>query len=338
MDVVVVGAGVIGLTAARALVREGHHVTVVTRDDPLATTSAAAAASFKPRLVAGGPVTTDLLVRSVRVLADWHRAGLAGRFGLSRVTHVEAASSPIERDYLHVMDDVRWLARSRGDRLPPGTTHAVAYETWFLDVAVMLPALVADVTARGVDIVRATVADLDDVVVPGRRPDVVVHAAGVHAGELSGDPGTTAVRGQVVAVDRAVSGVATSVSTDQGAYVYPRRHDILLGGTAEEVALAGLGVARPAPDAATTAAILARAGRLLAHLDPDVGDPGTWPVRAVAVGLRPWRRAGIRLEVDHDHPAPVIHAHGHGGAGWTLAAGTAEWITEAVAALPGAAP
>lgn len=330
MDVVVVGAGVIGLMAARRLAADGHRVTILTRDDPLATTSAAAAASVKPRLVADGPVTVDLLERSHRVLSAWARDERGAAFGLSRITHVEASTTPLgTRAHLRVMDDVRWL--SPGD-LPPGSAHAVAYDTWFLDVPVALPALVADVTARGVAVVRAVVAGLHDEVITAHRPDVVVNAAGVHAGVLADDPTMVAVRGQVVAIDRATSDVALSVSTGD-AYVYPRRGDILLGGTADEVEVPALDAQPPTPDAAVTAAILARAGAVLRHLDLDVGDPDTWAIRSVAVGLRPWRPSGIRLEVDRGRDVPVVHAYGHGGAGWTLAPGTAAWVGEAVAAL-----
>ena len=46
--VIVVGAGVVGLSCALRVLRTGHHVDVVARDLPLETTSAVAAALWYP--------------------------------------------------------------------------------------------------------------------------------------------------------------------------------------------------------------------------------------------------------------------------------------------------
>ncbi len=48
MRVIVVGAGVVGLTSAVRLLEAGHRVDVVARDLPLETTSAVAAAIWYP--------------------------------------------------------------------------------------------------------------------------------------------------------------------------------------------------------------------------------------------------------------------------------------------------
>ena len=50
-DVLVIGAGVIGLSAAVALLREGCRVTVYTAEPPDRTTSAVAGALWGPHLV-----------------------------------------------------------------------------------------------------------------------------------------------------------------------------------------------------------------------------------------------------------------------------------------------
>ena len=341
MRVVVVGGGIIGLSTALELAARDHEITILTDLEVDATTSAVAAASFKPRMVAPDPVTSALLDASNRILAQWAGDERGHRLGLSRITHVEAsATAPVARAYLHAMTDVRWLSAADGDSLPPGTSHGVSYQTWFLDVPVTLAALRADLDASTITVVDHHVAALDEAGILDLAPDVVVNAAGMGAVALTADDGMVAVRGQVVAVDRSISDVSTSVATDD-AYVYPRRGDILLGGTADHLAAgdpASVARTRPDPDQAATMAILQRGGDLLRWLDPGVGDVSTWPVTTVRAGLRPWRPAGIRLELDDTWAVPVVHAYGHGGAGWTLATGTAQWVADTIDASAWVAP
>ncbi len=53
MNIVVVGAGVSGLSSAVRLLEAGHRVVILTRDDPLHTTSSVAAATWIPYAVGG---------------------------------------------------------------------------------------------------------------------------------------------------------------------------------------------------------------------------------------------------------------------------------------------
>jgi D-amino-acid oxidase len=54
------------------------------------------------------------------------------------------------------------------------------------------------------------------------------------------------------------------------------------------------------------------------------------PVLAERVGLRPFRRSGLRLEHDQLRDGrTVIHNYGHGGAGFTLSWGCAREVLEA---------
>src|SRR5690242_17892640 len=88
-DVLVLGAGVIGLTTAAVLQDAGLRVEIWTRDDPLATTSAVAAAIWYPYLaeprdrvqrwaaatfaklreLAEDPATGVTMLRAIEVLA-----------------------------------------------------------------------------------------------------------------------------------------------------------------------------------------------------------------------------------------------------------------------------
>jgi glycine/D-amino acid oxidase-like deaminating enzyme len=56
--VVVIGCGVVGLTTALILLREGHEVTIVSKDTPPDTTSNAAGAFWNPVFRYSGGVAT----------------------------------------------------------------------------------------------------------------------------------------------------------------------------------------------------------------------------------------------------------------------------------------
>ncbi len=53
------------------------------------------------------------------------------------------------------------------------------------------------------------------------------------------------------------------------------------------------------------------------------------PVLAERVGLRPFRKSGVRLERDRLRDGrTVIHNYGHGGSGFTLSWGCAREVLE----------
>ncbi|QUY62538.1 Amino acid oxidase [Gulosibacter molinativorax] len=111
--------------------------------------------------------------------------------------------------------------------------------------------------------------------------------------------------------------------TDEGnpdglTYIFPREHDVIVGGTADE------GSWDTEIDPATEAAILERALKLVPEL-------ANQPLVGRACGLRP-ARPSISLERLTVDGVPVITAYGHGGAGVTLSWGTAERVVELAAA------
>ena len=99
------------------------------------------------------------------------------------------------------------------------------------------------------------------------------------------------------------------------AYAIPRSADTILGGTNDVSA-------NTDPDPAQTDAILDLCARQL-------GTPARPRVREVKVGLRPFRRGGIRLEAE----GRVIHNYGHGGSGFTVSWGCAEAVARLVETL-----
>jgi D-amino-acid oxidase len=295
--VVVVGAGVVGLTTAVCLRERGIAADIVARDAPEETTSAVAAALWYP-------------YRALPVdrVAAWSAAGYEVLAGLAGVAgsgvRMVAGTELVSRD----APDPWWR-----DAVPDlrRTDAGLRFTAPAVDMSVHLPWLVERLGALGGAVERRSVGSLDEL-----HADAVVNCAGLGARELAGDTSLTAVRGQVVRVAAPEVGewLIDQSDPEHLTYVVPRERDVVLGGTAHE------GVEDDTPDPETTAAIRARCA---VHF-PVLRDA---PVLSVAVGLRPARPA-VRLEAD----GRVVHCYGHGGAGVTLAWGCAV----EVAALLGA--
>src|SRR4051794_25618346 len=295
--VLVVGAGVVGLTAAIRLREAGIAADVVARDAPATTTSAVAAALWYPyrafprERVAGWSARG---FEALSALADEPASGVRMRWGSERV----AAGTP----------DPWWR-----DAVP---TFARAELGWrfaapVADMSVHLPWLVARLGALGGSVSAGTLVSLDEAFA---RAPVVVNCAGLGARELAGDAALLAVRGQIVrvmcpAVDE---WYLDQADAERLVYVVPRERDVVLGGTAVE------GDEDPAADRATAAAIRARCEAAVPALRGA-------PVAGEAVGLRPARPA-VRLEAEARDGGTVVHCYGHGGAGVTLAWGCAEEV------------
>ena len=312
MRVVVLGAGISGLTAALLLRQQGHDVVLVSADRLEATTSHLAAAVWFP--TAAGP--PDRVARwsavTFEVLAAEARQGRPG--AVMRESLALYRDDPGEPAWVAAVGEVR---AARVDELPPGYSHGLRYVVPLVEMPTYLPDLLQRVTAAGVSQHVQRVRSLADLLPLG--PDAVVNAAGMAAGALVGDDTTFPVRGQIVRVVN--PGLEMSVRDEQHpggrAYVHPRTQDCILGGTLE------VGEWNTTPDPAVTAAILARC----ADIAPQVADA---TVLDSVVGLRPGRPE-VRLELDDELlNVPVVHNYGHGGSGVTIGWGCAAEVASLV--------
>ena len=319
MRVVVVGAGVIGLTCAHRLVRAGHAVEVWSRDAVLDTTSAVAAAIWYPyRALPQEAVTrwAAATYDTLAILSVRPETGVMLRRGreLFRTGRPDpwwAAAVPR-------------LGRVAPDRLPPGYQDGYEFAAPVVHTPTYLRWLVDELAAAGVRFRHRDLSDLD----PARRAaDLVVNASGLGARELTGDRELTAVRGQVVRVaDPGLSQWTIDEQHPDGlVVVVPRGTDVVCGGTADRDDRAP-GDRAPGdrapdgsePDPATAEAILARCRQVVPEL-------AGAPVLGHAVGVRPVRTS-VRVERD----GGVVHCYGHGGAGVTLSWGCADEVLRLV--------
>lgn len=298
--VVVVGAGVVGLSCAVRLLEAGHRVDVVARDLPLETTSAVAAAIWYPYRALPQDRVTAWSATTYAVcdaIADTDPES-----GVRMVPGTEVFRStrpdPWWRSAVPALERVR--------DLPDGYADGWTFTTPVVEMPVYLAWLGGRVAELGGTITRLNLHALPT------GPDVVVNCSGLGARLLGSDRTVVPVRGQVVYVEQ-VGLDRWWLDAEGPTYVVPRSHDIVVGGTDQE----GEWSRTPSPESA--AEILQRAARLV----PALRDA---KVLRHKVGLRPVRPA-VRLERVGD----VVHCYGHGGAGVTLSWGAADEVAALVA-------
>ena len=301
--VVVVGAGVVGLSCALRLLEAGHRVDVLARDLPRETTSAVAPALWSPRLARPSERVLGWARETYGVLAGFAAEDDAS--GVRMRDGTEVVPSRAERPWwAPAVPDLRETVE-----VPAGHDGGWSLTAPVAEMPTYLPWLAERVLAAGGSITRLNLQGLPTTGDGG--PDVVVNCSGIGAKFLAADPGVHPVQGQVVLVEQ--TGLSRWwIDADGPTYVVPREHDVVVGGTQLE------GEWSRTPEPAVASAILRRALRLV----PELAGAAVLGHR---VGLRPGR-AEVRLERVGD----VVHCYGHGAAGVTLAWGCAREVAELV--------
>ncbi|ALD64195.1 ABC transporter substrate-binding protein [Arthrobacter sp. LS16] len=315
LSITVIGAGVIGLSAAHELAAAGHQVTVAYDQELHECVSSVAAAIWFPYHSENSPAADQLLADSLarfEQLSENPETGIDLRRGLN-VDHLPGA----DRSWTRI---VAGTEEASPADLPDGAHAGVWATVPIITMSTYLGWLRGQVEALGVKFEKRTVGDLVEL---KDEADLVVLAAGLRGGELLGDDETVyPIRGQVVRLANTKKLTQWLCDDDypQGvSYIIPRREDIIVGGT--DTANDWNREVEPQ----TSVDILERAAKLVPELEG-------LEVLEHKVGLRPARET-IRLDHVAGHPLPVIAAYGHGGAGVTLSWGTAQRVVELAEAL-----
>lgn len=304
-DVVVLGAGVIGLTTAITLAERGSRVLVRTAEPPEATTSAAAGALWGPWFAEPHDRALGWARHTLDVLT-----ALAGEpdTGVRMVSGKDISTQHHQPpDWFSLLSDARPCTT---DELPPDYTHGVHYTAPLVDMPVHLDYLTRRLRAANGTIEINPVTTLHEATL---LAPIVLNCTGLGAHTLADDNTLQPIRGQHLVTTN--PGIIEFTEVDTGdspdlVAIYPHAGHLVLGGTAEP----GSWDRQPSP--VTAAAILARCAALDSRLlAVDIIEH--------RVGLRPTRNE-VRLEEQTGPGAGrVIHNYGHGGAGVSLAWGCA---------------
>ena len=321
-DVLVLGAGVIGLSTAVCLAEAGVNVAVAAADPPERTTSVAAGAIWGPHLVGMDERVERWANVTLASLAKLSHPEL-GANELAGIVHTAtgiAASRDSQAPPPEFAGPAADLTECPADKIPAG--YAVAWRLTATIVA--MPGYLDYLAGRlcragGRSAFPAKIGRFSDAsrLAPSAR--IIVNCTGCGARDLVPDPDVVPVRGQVVvAANPGITEFFVGTSSDPGdlTYVFPHGDVVVLGGTEQR----GNWSLDADPD--TAAGIIAAC----AAIEPALKDALVLEHR---VGLRP-ARSRVRLEAERLDEVTVVHNYGHGGSGVTLSWGCAEDAAELV--------
>jgi D-amino-acid oxidase len=320
-SVAIVGAGVSGLTCGVVFAEHGYRTAIFAKDIGQQTTSSVAAALWFPYHVEPAERVIPLALQTFDVLADVARVPASGvsmielrQFSRTGELPIPDWAIPLGAQGLSSVATGVWPVQDRTQRGGYSFKSGFSLRVPLMDTTIYLDYLTARFLNAGGKInANVHFKNLEDV---DSKSDLVINCAGIGARELVPDHDLEPHRGQVAIVPR-IEGLSCAIVCDDAPLMYaiPRRNDCLFGGTNE---LSDNLTA----DSASTSRIVAECSRVL-----NIDKP---PVLTERVGLRPFRRAGVRLERDRRRDRrSVIHNYGHGGAGFTLSWGCAREVLEA---------
>lgn len=310
-EILILGAGVSGLSTGILLLKRGYKVSIWAKDLPPNTTSDKAAAFWYPYLCSPKEKASRWAKLTLNYLHNEIMRDIESGCLSRKVTEVfdKKVGEPWWKEA------VVSYSRPLENQLPQGYVDGYEVEGVLMDTSIYMDYLVKKFQGLDGTLTQKEVADVNE---PLGQSSVVINCTGLGSRALFDDKLIYPVRGQVVKVkpngfDRVI---ADDESHNSLAYIIPRINDIVLGGTAQ-VDNWNLEV-----DPHDTKEILRKCAALNSRFEHV-------EIIESSVGLRPTRNE-IRLESEDYEGKTVIHNYGHGGAGFTLSWGCAQDVVAIV--------
>jgi D-amino-acid oxidase len=310
-SVAIVGAGVSGLTCGVAFVERGFEVKIFAEQVGIRTTSGAAGALWFPYDAEPTTKVIPWALATYQVLVDLSKDPRTG------VSIIEL------RQYCRT-GKIQIPGWASSFLIPSGAegslniSNSVFSDCFSINVPLIDTTIYLDYLAErlqkssGEINTNVRFEQLGDV---DSKFELVINCGGIGARELANDADLEPHRGQVAIVPK-IDNLNCAIVCDDAPLMYaiPRTNDCVFGGT-NDVSY------NLEPDSRTTKAIVAECVRVL-----EIDSPRLLRAR---VGLRPFRKSGVRLEKERLRDGrTVIHNYGHGGSGFTLSWGCAREVFE----------
>jgi D-amino-acid oxidase len=310
-SVAIIGAGVSGLTCGVLFAERGFPVKISAQQIGQQTTSGAAGALWFPYDAEPAAKVIPWALATYKVLVDLAEDPRTGVSMIELRQYCRTGKIQIP-DWANSLGGVATALRAVPNRPQAGGynfSDGFSLRVPMMDTTIYLDYLANRFQKAGGAISSNVRFDkLEDV---DPKFDLVINCAGIGARELARDPDLEPHRGQVAIVPK-IDNLGCAIVCDDAPLMYaiPRANDCVFGGTNDISD-------NLQPDPKTTSAIVAECSRVLEMEKPRV--------LRERVGLRPFRRSGVRLEKEKlQDGRTVIHNYGHGGSGFTLSWGCAE--------------
>ena len=299
-QIIVIGCGVIGLSAARALQLAGYDVGIVTRDLPEQSTSIAAGAMWS---------ASDLEGRS----RNWAIASLNHFLPLTKQANSGVTLQRMREVYAEKVPDPWYRDRLPFfQRLSKHEMRGALIGGYLMDVPMIAPPIYLrrlhdQFLAAGGNVEIREIETLSEL---ASEAPLLVNCSGVGAREVAGDEAVYPIRGQTMLLD--ASGIRVGYMDNSAIdHIFPRSDGVLIGGVKVK------GDWNKQLDPSVAADIMRRCSAIEKRL-------ANAKVLQEFVGLRPGRDE-VRLELERRADGgAVIHNYGHGSVGYTLSWGCAE--------------
>ncbi|KAF3904595.1 hypothetical protein ABW21_db0203699 [Orbilia brochopaga] len=343
--IVVIGAGVAGLTTALLLAKKRHHITVVAKHMPgdydIEYTSPWAGANYFPFSFPHEPARKwerETFPELWRLATQVPEAGIHVQDGNIYVVEGKPVTGfmkeLVAEDawFKNVVPGFRVLGKHE---LPKGMASGTTFKSVCINTAVYLPYLLGQCLKHHVVFKRGVVkhvADAADLHSSGDKADLVVNCSGLLACKLGGveDKKVTPARGQVVVVRNEAPGMYTTSAVaeegdDEMMYIMMRAAGggTILGGCYQK------GNWSPEIDHNLANRIMKRCVEICPELTGGKGVEGLDIIRH-GVGLRPWREGGARIESEIINGVKVVHNYGAAGWGYQASYGMSQEAVDLV--------
>lgn len=314
-EILVLGAGVSGLSTGILLIKNGFKVTIWAKDLPPNTTSNKAAAVWYPYFA----FPREKIIPWARTTFEYIQKECLNnpKSGCILRTVTEMFDKPQPEPWWKAAFPGE-IERPSKNELPEGYVDGYRIQSIVIDTSLYMEYLMETFKNLEGELIQKEVKDIQETLA---EFDLVINCTGLGSKELFNDEKIYPVRGQMIKIKS--TGFDQVAVDDEGpnnlCLVVPRVNDIMLGGTAQ------VNNWNTEIDPKDTEDIL----RKISLIAPNLKNI---EIIGQSVGLRPVREP-IRLEAEKFGDKIVIHNYGHGGSGFTLSWGCAQEVVNLVNSL-----
>ncbi|ODV88052.1 hypothetical protein CANARDRAFT_193881 [[Candida] arabinofermentans NRRL YB-2248] len=357
-NIVVIGAGVVGLTNAYELAKLGHSITIVAQTIPsdfqfhANYTSPFAGANWHSFASLEDKYVQDIDIVGYHKFLELCNVKHSGV--VSRRTFEYHTKDKFKKD--GNLKDLPWfknmcknfeIIENDSELIPKGVDieYGFAFDGVVISTTYYLTYLLNECFRLGVTLKRKTLKSLQEASQyhsSGMKADVIVNCSGLLAKSLVPDDTVYPIRGCTILVynnikDMISVNLVDEEHPDEMLYIMPRKEGGCVIGGSFQINNENTDIDEDQVDR-----ILARASKYAPELiDPELGNNTELEIVRKQVGFRPARTGGYRIELDettiitttsdNNDKTPVVHCYGHGGAGYQSSWGSSELVTRIIA-------